>query len=76
MSGLLELRGSQLEITLLALATFLQLRYMENVMHYGQTFWLAELVCHFSMSCLNLVRSDESRCKLSLDSEPSNSSDR
>jgi hypothetical protein len=42
--------------------TLLQLRYMKDIMHCGQTFWQTELIGHFSTPCENLIRTDVVGC--------------
>jgi hypothetical protein len=42
--------------------TLLQLRHMEDIMHYGQTFWQTELRGHFSTLCENLIRTNIAGC--------------
>jgi hypothetical protein len=56
--------------------TFIQLRYMEYIMHIRQLWWQLELVSYFTSLLKNLEWSNEPRCELASDLETTQTSHR
>jgi hypothetical protein len=59
---LLEFKAFHWQLLLWHSQTLLQLRHMKNIMHIRQIFWQAELICHFSTPCENLIRTNVVGC--------------